>query len=137
MLDRLFGGRSRKRVEPAPAAAAPQPAAVDVTDSDFAQVVLRSGKPAVVDFWSADCQPCQIMAAYMEFLARDLGDQLVVAFLDVDENPETTAQFLVMGTPTVILLRDGQEIDRILGVGHYEDIKRRVQRLLTASQPEL
>ena len=111
-------------MEPTPAHA--RSAVIDVTDADFATVVLASEKVAVVDFWAEWCEPCQIMSAYMGFLAEDLGDRLLLAALDVDENPATPAQYNVMGLPTLLVLKDGQEVDRIVGVGDYEQIKRQV-----------
>ena len=103
---------------------------IDVTDADFATVVLASEKVAVVDFWAEWCEPCQIMSAYVGFLAQDLGDRLLLAALDVDENPATPAQYNVMGLPTLLVLKDGQEVDRIVGVGDYEQIKQRIMSLV-------
>ncbi|MBX3010690.1 MAG: thiol reductase thioredoxin [Caldilineaceae bacterium] len=115
-------------------AAAPAPVAiVPVTDDNFTEIVLASPTLAVVDFWAEWCQPCQITAAYMEFLAKDYGDQILLAALDVDENPQTPERYTVMGLPTLVLFHAGQEVDRIVGVTEYQAIQARVEPWLARS----
>jgi thioredoxin 1 len=130
MLRRLFGRSQPPAVSPAasPAPARPQP--VDVTDADFAQVVAGSGKLAVVDFWADWCEPCRPMSAYVAMLAGDYADRVLVAALDVDENPAVAEQYQIMGLPTLLCLRQGEEVGRIVGLVAYEEIKRQVERLL-------
>jgi thioredoxin 1 len=112
------------------------PTVVTVTDTTFADVVLATDLLVVVDFWADWCQPCQIMSAYVGFLAKDFGDQIVLAALDVDENPETPARYDIMGLPTLLLLRQGQEIDRIVGVEPYEAIRDRVASQLVEQRED-
>lgn len=135
MLDqlkrRLGIGRPTQKAPQETAAMEPQPPSiVDVTDADFDSVVAQSSLPAVVDFWAEWCQPCQVMSAYVEFLARDYAGRLLVAALDTDENPQTPTRYNVMGLPTLLLVRNGEEVDRIVGVASYEEIKARVEALL-------
>jgi thioredoxin 1 len=114
-----------------------QPAViVDVTDADFEAVVLRSPLLAVVDFWAEWCQPCQVMSAYVGFLAKEYAGRVLVTALDTDENPETPMHYNVMGLPTLLVLHGGEEVDRIVGVVGYEEIKTRVDRLLQLSNSE-
>jgi thioredoxin 1 len=105
---------------------------VDVTDADFDAVIGASALPAVVDFWAEWCEPCKVMSAYVEFLAADFAGQVLVAALDVDENPAASERFGVMGLPTLLVLQQGKEIDRIVGVAPYEEIKERIEQLLAA-----
>ena len=134
MISKLLGLYRRKR---APAAAGAEPVVqqrtlpLDVSDDDFAEIVLASERLVLVDFWAEWCEPCRIMSAYVGFLAQDYADKLLVAALDVDENPLTSEQFNVMGLPTLILLRAGRELDRVVGVTSYEELRQRVQDLLT------
>ena len=105
---------------------------LDVTDADFDALVLAADKPAVVDFWAEWCQPCTIAAAYMGFLREEFGGDLLVAALDVDENPEMPARYQVMGLPTLIFFRDGAEADRYAGLLEYDELRRKVEQLLAA-----
>jgi len=109
------------------------PIIMDVTDATFADTLLAGNKLAVVDFWAEWCQPCQIMSAYVGFLAQEYGDRLLLAALDVDENPQTSDRYTIMGLPTLLLLRNGEEVDRIVGVEEYPRIKARVEQWLTVS----
>lgn len=114
-----------------------QPAMIgDVTDADFETVVLRSPLLAVVDFWAEWCQPCQVMSAYVGFLAKEYAGRVLVTALDTDENPETPTHYNVMGLPTLLVLHGGKEVDRIVGVVGYEEIKTRVDRLLQLPNSE-
>ncbi|MEY8015664.1 thioredoxin [Mycobacterium servetii] len=88
---------------------------VDVTDASFATEVLSSDKPVLVDFWATWCGPCKMVAPVLEQIASEQGEQLTVAKLDVDANPQTASQFQVVSIPTMILFKDGQPVKRITG----------------------
>ena len=102
---------------------------IDVTDTDFAEIVLQSAKLAVVDFWADWCQPCTFMSGYVNMLAKAYGDEILVAALDVDENPQTPETHTVMGLPTLIFFQNGAEVDRVVGVIDYEELRARCQRI--------
>lgn len=135
MFDKLKQRLGGKHLLTATTAAQPSqpPPVVDVTDADFETVVLNSPLLAVVDFWAEWCQPCQVMSAYVGFLAKDYEGRVLVAAIDTDENPETPTHYNVMGLPTLLLLCDGAEVDRIVGVVGYEEIKARVDCLLESN----
>jgi thioredoxin 1 len=88
---------------------------VAVTDDSFAQDVLSSGTPVLVDFWATWCGPCKMVAPVLEEIASEKAGSLTVAKLDVDENPATARDFSVVSIPTMILFKDGQPVKRIVG----------------------
>jgi thioredoxin 1 len=90
-------------------------ATVVVSDASFAQDVLSSSTPVLVDFWATWCGPCRMVAPVLEELATEKAGQLTVAKLDVDANPETARDFQVVSIPTMILFKDGQPVKRIVG----------------------
>jgi thioredoxin 2 len=102
---------------------------VTVTDATFANEVERSPLPIVVDMWAEWCGPCRMIAPVLEELAAEMAGRMRVAKLNVDENPATAARFGVRSIPTLLVLKDGQEIDRIVGVQPKTEIVRRLERL--------
>jgi len=90
-------------------------ATVTVSDDSFAEDVLQSSEPVLVDFWATWCGPCRMVAPVLEEIATEKAGQLRVAKLDVDANPETARDFQVVSIPTMILFKDGQPVKRIVG----------------------
>ncbi len=90
-------------------------ATIEVSDASFSTDVLSSNKPVLVDFWAAWCGPCKMVAPVLEEIASERPDQLTIAKLDVDANPETARDFQVVSIPTMILFKDGQPVKRIVG----------------------
>ncbi len=115
-------------------ALANRPAPIDVTDADFTELVLHSDKLAVVDFWAEWCEPCRVMSAYVGFLATEYDGRVLTSALDVDENPATSEKYGIMGLPTLVFLQAGVEVDRVVGVTNYQELKQKVEHWL-AVQP--
>ncbi len=90
-------------------------ATVTVSDDSFAEDVLASNTPVLVDFWATWCGPCRMVAPVLEEIATEKAGALTVAKLDVDANPGTARDFQVVSIPTLILFKDGQPVKRIVG----------------------
>ena len=105
---------------------APSMDPVTVTDANFSQVVENSPTPVLLDLWAAWCGPCRVIAPTIEMLARELAGKVLVGKLDVDANQRTAARFGVQGIPTLLILKNGREIDRLVGVQSREQILRKL-----------
>jgi len=95
----------------------------NVDDHDFSREILESKVPALVDFWASWCGPCQVMAPVIEELAREYEGRLKVAKLSVEENPQTPRQYGVRGIPTLILFKEGEVSNRVVGVTSKEKLR--------------
>jgi thioredoxin 2 len=87
-----------------------------ITDQNFARDVENSPLPVLVDFWAAWCGPCRMVAPTIEHLAKELSGKVLVGKLDIDANQMTASRFRVQSIPTLLILKNGKEVDRIVGV---------------------
>jgi thioredoxin 2 len=102
---------------------------VTVTDATFAAEVERSPLPVVVDLWAGWCAPCRMIAPAIDELAHQMAGRVRFAKVNIDENPATAARFNVRSIPTLLVLKGGQEVDRIVGVQPKAEIERRLARV--------
>ncbi|CAG0928177.1 Thioredoxin 1 [Thermoflexales bacterium] len=97
-----------------------------VTDETFNQEVLKSETPTLVDFWAVWCGPCRMVAPVVDEIAREQTGKLKVMKLDVDENQGTAMAYGVMSIPTLILFKDGQPVERIVGFRPKGDMEKKI-----------
>ena len=95
---------------------------VNVTDVSFETDVLQSGVPVLVDFWASWCGPCKMVGPIVEELADDFAGKVKVCKLNVDENTKTAQAYGVMSIPTLILFKNGKEVDRVVGFRTKADL---------------
>jgi thioredoxin 2 len=103
---------------------------VVVTDATFSEQVERSTIPVVVDMWAPWCGPCRMIAPVLDELAGEMSGRVRFAKLNVDENPGTASRFNVKSIPTLLVMKGGREIDRIVGVEPKAEITRRLDRVI-------
>lgn len=97
-----------------------------VTDASFGDLVLRSEKPVVVDFWAPWCGPCRRLSPVLEEVAAELADQVTVAKLNTDENAETAGKYGIMSIPTLVIFKNGKEVGRTVGLMPKDELKERI-----------
>ena len=100
----------------------------EVSDGSFEKEVLGSDKPVLVDFWAEWCAPCRMLAPTVAAVAEHYGDNASVVKLNVDDNPSTAQRYGIKGIPTLILFRDGKEVERMVGATNKESITRMVEK---------
>ena len=103
---------------------------VHITDANFGAEVENSKLPVLVDFWAAWCGPCRMIAPIIEQLAKEMAGKAKIGKLDVDQNPNISGRFRVQSIPTLIIFKNGKEVDRIVGGQSKEAIARRLQNFI-------
>ncbi|MCI8270215.1 MAG: thioredoxin [Lachnospiraceae bacterium] len=97
------------------------------TSENFEAEVLKSAKPVLVDFYADWCGPCKMMAPLVETLADELADEAVIGKLNVDDCEDIAMKYGVMNIPTLILFKNGQEAERVIGVQSREVLERMIR----------
>ena len=96
--------------------------ALTVTSANFDELVMRSDKPVLLDFWAVWCGPCRMVGPTVEKLASAYEGKAVVGKINVDEEMALAEKFKVMSIPTLFVMKDGQVVDRVIGARPYEDL---------------
>ena len=99
-----------------------------VGDADFDAVVLGSSEPVLVDFWAEWCGPCRRLAPTVDELANDYNGRVVVAKMNVDENPATPMRFSIRGIPTLLLFKGGHVVEQIVGLADKTELKKLIDK---------
>lgn len=102
----------------------------DVTDQSFETDVLKSSDPVLVDFWAAWCAPCRMLSPTIDQIAQDFAGRAKVVKLNVDDNRETSAKYGIRGIPTLLLFKNGELRDQVVGATSRENIARLIENQL-------
>ncbi len=102
------------------------------TDSNFQTEVLGSKQPVLVDFWAEWCGPCRMLAPVIERIAQANTTKLAVGKLNVDENPDAPQRYGIQGIPTLLLFKDGQVVNQIVGFQSQENIQRAIDEVISS-----
>lgn len=105
----------------------------EVNDVDFERDVLQAGRPVLVDFWAEWCAPCRMIAPIVGAVAEQYKDAAGVVKINVDENPAAAQRYGIKGIPTLILFRDGKEVERIVGAVSKDALSRLVEKHVGAA----
>ena len=100
--------------------------ALEITDQSFQEVVLNSDKPVLVDFWAVWSGPCRMLGPIVEEIATDFDGKAIVGKVDVDNNQQVSVDYGIRNIPTVLIFKNGQVVDKIVGVASKEVIAEKL-----------
>ena len=99
-----------------------------LTDANFDQTVTQSAQPILVDFWAEWCGPCRRLAPTVDELASDYDGRVLVAKMNVDENPAVPMRFSIRGIPTLLLFKGGQIVEQVVGLADKASLKKLIDK---------
>jgi thioredoxin 1 len=103
--------------------------AIELTQDNFEEEVLKSDKPVVVDFWATWCMPCKMLAPTIEEIANEYKSKYKIAKLNIDEAMDIATNLTVMNIPTLIFFNNGEEIARMVGAASKKDILKKIEEV--------
>ncbi len=106
------------------------PEIINTTDTDFDNDINVAGKLVLVDLWAEWCGPCKMMEPVLEEIAGEMEVSLQVVKINIDQNQETPMKFNVMNIPTLLFLKDGKEVDRVIGVVPKKQLVKKIENYL-------
>ena len=104
--------------------------ALEITDSNFEEVVMKADKPVVLDFWAEWCGPCRMIGPSIEALAKDYEGKAVIGKVDVDANPAVAQKFMIRNIPTVLFIKAGEVVDKQVGAVPKNVLEGKLEAIL-------
>lgn len=101
--------------------------AVEITDANFNNIIMKSDMPVVLDFWATWCRPCQLIGASIEKLAEAYRGKILVGKINVDTEPELTQRFRISSIPSVYIMQDGVVVERMVGAVPYSELQKTLE----------
>ena len=102
---------------------------LELSDDNFKEVVLKSDKPVIVDFWATWCMPCKMLAPTVEEIANECKGKYKIAKLNIDDAMDVATSFSVMNIPTLIFFNNGGEVARMVGAASKRDILKKIEEV--------
>jgi thioredoxin 1 len=100
----------------------------EIKDTNFDETIKNSSEPVVVDFWASWCGPCKMLAPIIDEISGELGDKAKFFKLNVDENPVVSTQYKIASIPTVMILKNGEVVDTLVGFRPKDAIKSVIEK---------
>lgn len=104
--------------------------ALEITDSNFEETVMKADKPVLVDFWAEWCGPCRMVGPIVDELAQDYEGKAIVGKVNVDENPEVASKFGIRSIPTLLVIKNGEVVDKQVGAAAKEALASKLDAQL-------
>ena len=104
--------------------------ALVITDANFEELILKSDKPVLLDFWAEWCGPCRIVAPFVEQIAEEFEGKALVGKVDVDSNPGVASKFGIRNIPTILFFKNGEIADKQIGVAQKAALIKKLEALL-------
>jgi len=131
LKNRIVWSRGRARSQNGPNGREERIMEIIVNDENFKQEVIESDLPVLVDFWAQWCGPCRMIAPMIEEIAGEYSGRLKVCKLNVEEGPQTASDYGVMNIPTLLIFKNGEVADKVIGVLPKNDLVSKINACLT------
>lgn len=104
--------------------------ALELTDANFEELVMKSDKPVLVDFWAVWCGPCRMVGPVVEEIANDYEGKAIVGKVDVDNNPEVAQKFGIRNIPTILFMKNGEIVDKQVGAAQKSALTDKLDAIM-------